>query len=369
MRVCPHCSGPVSETARFCSSCGASLMTVLNSLLLSPGTELGKRRYRIEAVLGTGGMGAVYLAWDAQANRWCAVKEMLDQFADPRERAEAERSFQREVDILRGLYHVSIPEFYDAFAENARHYLVMEYIEGQDLEKALTESDEDDQVVRQGAPMDWQQVVKCAIQICDVLTYLHSHEPNPIVYRDMKPANVMISTDGRRLVLTDFGIARFFAAHTKGTVIGTPGYAPPEQYAGIVEPRSDLYALAATMHHLLTGDDPRQPRRPRTSHDFPRIRSYDSGLPAWLDEIVDTNLRYDVSERYDSAEQLREALMSHKPRKTICPKCAHHNPPGRPYCEVEGCGYPLSRKTVSCSQCGTANVINTRFCINCGTAL
>lgn len=372
MDICPACGAANRPGARFCSKCRTTLP---GGVLSNPAGQpkpikiLQQGRYELTRELGAGGMGAVYLARDVQSNRPCAVKEMSDRFTDPQERAEAERSFQREVDILRGLYHVSIPEFVAAFTEANRHYLVMEYIEGHDLEHGLSQFDENGGVLRKGTPLSWSDAVKYAIQISDVLTYLHTHRPNPIIYRDLKPANVMLADTGRRLVLTDFGIARFFAPHTRGTAIGTPGYVPPEQYAGAVEARSDLYALAATMHHLLTDDDPRQPLRQRNPFTFPRVRSYNASVPFWLDEIIAANLRYDIVERYDSAQQLRDCLMAQTPRNTLCPKCGRQNPPGRAYCEEVTCGYPLSRATVACRQCGTANVINSKFCINCGAQI
>ena len=316
MDICPQCGAANRLGARFCSKCRTTLSGgVLPSFAGQPKpmAVLQNGRYQLVRKLGEGGMGAVYEAQDLRANRKCAIKEMLDKHTDPQQRAEAERSFQREIDILGGLYHVSIPEFHDTFTEANRHFLVMEYIEGHDLEHGLSQFDENDGILQHGSPLSWPDAVKYAIQICDVLTYLHTHKPNPIIYRDLKPANVMIADNGRRLVLTDFGIARFFAPHTKGTAIGTPGYVPPEQYAGVVEARSDLYALAATLHHLLTDDDPRQSRRQRNPFTFPRMRSYNASLPSWLDEIVAANLRYDIAERYDSAQQLRDCLMAQTP--------------------------------------------------------
>ncbi len=213
---------------------------------LNPGTSLAGR-YLVERMLGGGGMGVVYLARDQRlANRLCAIKEMVDHFIDPQQRLEANDYFAREADTLAQLKHQAIPAITDRFDADNRHYLVMEYVEGRNLEDELG--------TRNGDPLAEGLVIDVARQLCDVLAYLHNMTP-PIVYRDMKPSNVMLTSKGR-VVLVDFGIARLFKAARKGTMIGTLGFAPPEQYKGDVDPRSDIYSLAATMHYMLTARDP-----------------------------------------------------------------------------------------------------------------
>ena len=210
---------------------------------LNSGTTLANR-YLIERMLGGGGMGVVYLARDQRlANRPCAIKEMVDHFIDQQQRLEANDYFAREADTLAQLKHQAIPAITDRFDADNRHYLVMEYVEGRNLEEELA--------ARNNEPLPEGLVVDVARQLCDVLGYLHNMTP-PIVYRDMKPSNVMLTSKGRA-VLVDFGIARLFKAARKGTMIGTLGFAPPEQYKGEIDPRSDIYSLAATMHYMLTG--------------------------------------------------------------------------------------------------------------------
>ena len=203
-------------------------------------------RYRIGKVIGVGGMGRVYLANDTRlANRPVAVKEMM--VGEGLQEQKAVEDFAREARVLAPLSHPGIPNLIDYFAERGRHYLVMEYIAGGDLQGWLDKRGA-------GARVPEQQVKRWAREILDVLRFLHSQNP-PIVYRDLKPGNIMIDQNGRAMII-DFGIARFLPPGGRGTQIGSVGYAPPEQYLGKLEPRSDLYSLGATIHHLLTGRDP-----------------------------------------------------------------------------------------------------------------
>jgi serine/threonine protein kinase len=251
-------------------------------------------RYRILKLLGVGGMGRVYLANDTRlANRPVAVKEMiLDDGAQERKAIE---DFHRESSVLARLSHPSIPQIIDYLGEHGRHYLVMEYVAGGDLQHRLDE-------MGAGARMSEANVLEMARQLLDVLQFLHSQKP-PIVYRDLKPANVMIDHHGR-VMLIDFGIARFLPPGGRGTQIGSVGYAPPEQYLGKMEPRSDLYALAATMHHLLTGRDPQlQP-----PFSFPPVTELAPDVSAQTARVVMAALDKDVSHRPASALTMRDLL-------------------------------------------------------------
>src|SRR5512145_261572 len=217
---------------------------------MQPGVVL-QGRYVIEGVLGIGGMSVVYRGRDLRFKdvvRPCAIKEMFQSAPDSNACLLNLKNFERESGLLATLQHPAIPKVYDFFEENGRIYLILELVTGKDLETLLDDA---------GDPLPEDRVARLAIQICDVLSYLHNHEPEPIVFRDMKPSNIMLTPE-ERVVLIDFGIARNLArGDRKGTMIGTEGYSPPEQYRGLAAPQGDLYALGATMHHLLTASDPR----------------------------------------------------------------------------------------------------------------
>ncbi|MBN1993979.1 MAG: PQQ-binding-like beta-propeller repeat protein [Anaerolineae bacterium] len=256
-------------------------------------------RYEIVKVLGVGGMGAVYLAQDLRftgVTRMCAVKEMISTTPDPQVRRLAIQSFEREANLLVRLNHPGIPEIYDFFTESVRSYLVMEYVEGQNLEEIL---DATEGMLKTETVLDW------ANQVCDVLVYLHSQDP-PIVFRDMKPANVMLRRLNGKIALIDFGIAKPFELAQKGTMIGTEGYSPPEQYKGIADPRGDVYALGATMHHLLTKRDPRL-EPPFTFHEEP-VRLLNPAVSEEISAAIMKSLEYDPEERFPSAQAFKDAL-------------------------------------------------------------
>ncbi len=260
-----------------------------------------QERYLIEGLLGVGGMSIVYRGRDLRFKdvvRLCAIKEMAQNAPDSQTRMLSLRNFEREAGLLATLHHPAIPRVYDFFEEKGRVYLILELVPGQDLETVLDKS-------RQ--PLEEARIVHWAVQVCDVLSYLHQHEPEPIVFRDMKPSNVMV-LENDRIVLIDFGIARNFTqGDRKGTMIGTEGYSPPEQYRGVAEPQSDLYALGATMHHLLSGSDPRL-ETPFTFHERP-IRQFNPSVSPELEAIIGKALEYDMIARWTSAEELKQALL------------------------------------------------------------
>lgn len=270
-----------------------------NAHYLKPGTVLEKR-YQIDAIVGSGGMGAVYRARDLRfsAERPVAVKEIITQMKDEAVRQNLLIMLKREANLLATLNHASIPKIHDFFTIGNRSYLVMEFVPGKNLETLLEESED---------PLPVNQIVSWAIELCDVLHYLHNHEPEPVVFRDMKPANVMI-TPHNHVVLVDFGIAKKFEAGQKGTMIGTEGYSPPEQYRGEASPKVDIYALGATMHHLLTDIDPRD--EPPFTFDERPIRQLNPDVPLALENIVVSALQYDVNDRPKDAATMKEALIN-----------------------------------------------------------
>lgn len=268
---------------------------------LPSGTVL-QGRYAVETVLGIGGMSLVYRGRDLRFKdvvRPCAVKEMYQSAADSNTRLLTLKNFEREAGLLATLSHAAIPKVYDFFEENGKIYLILELISGRDLEATLDQVKEPIAEARAG---HW------ALQICDVLHYLHSHTPEPIIFRDMKPSNVIVTPDDR-IILIDFGIARIFEQNQrKGTMIGTEGYAPPEQYRGVADPRGDVYALGATLHHLLTNVDPRT-ETPFTFHERP-IRQINPQVSAELEAVVMQALEYDPAQRPQSAAEFKALLQS-----------------------------------------------------------
>jgi len=268
---------------------------------LSTGDVL-QQRYEIRKFLSKGGMGAVYLAKDLRfptVEKLVAVKEMISAIRDSVTSRISLETFQREATILASLSHVAIPKVFDYFHQERRVYLVIEYIQGTDLESLLAEID---------YPLPQDNVVNWAIQTCEVLNYLHNHKPSPIVFRDMKPSNIMIRDEDQRVVLIDFGIAKVFQSGRRGTMIGTEGYSPPEQYRGIAEPRGDVYALGATLHHLLTRRDPRK-EPPFTFQEHP-IRDFNPSVTPEMEAVVMRALAYEAEDRYPSAEEMRRDLLA-----------------------------------------------------------
>jgi len=246
-------------------------------------------------------MGAVYCARDLHfpnVTKQVAVKEMINTVRDPAIRETIVRNFEREANILATLNHPSIPRIYDYFTRDNRSYLIIEFIDGKDLEDVLGEA-------REFFPE--AQIVNWAIELCDVLIYLHNNKPEPIIFRDIKPSNIMINTHGH-VLLVDFGIAKTFQTGQKGTMIGTEGYSPPEQYKGEATQRADIYALGATMHHLLTKQDPRL--EPPFSFTERMIRAINPSVSPELESVVYTALKYDPTERYASVEEFKEALLA-----------------------------------------------------------
>ncbi|MBO9322585.1 MAG: serine/threonine-protein kinase [Roseiflexus sp.] len=266
--------------------------------VMQPGVIL-QGRYVIEGTLGIGGMSVVYRGRDLRFKdvvRPCAIKEMYQSAPDSNTRLLNLKNFEREAGLLATLQHPAIPKVFDFFEENGRVYLILELIHGKDLETVLSEA---------GGPLPEERVARWAVQLCEVLTYLHGQKPEPIVFRDMKPSNVMVTPEDR-IVLIDFGIARSLV-RTRGTVIGTEGYSPPEQYKGIAEPQSDLYALGATLHHLLTASDPRT-ETPFTFHERP-LRQLNPQVSPELAAVIEKALSYDMKTRWASAEEMRLALL------------------------------------------------------------
>jgi serine/threonine-protein kinase len=325
---------------------------------LEPGTLLAGR-FSIVRRVGGGGMGSVYQARDTRlADRLCAVKEMIEMFADPTQREKAVDDFKREAAVLAQLEHPSIPTIYDHFIENNKYYLVMRWIGGGDLAQ---------QMQVRGGTVDELTVTKWSIQCCDVLHYIHSQQP-PIIYRDLKPANLMLDDKTGRVMLVDFGIARIVRPTEKGvTAIGTMGYAPPELFAGKAEPRTDIYSLGATMFHMLTGADPQD--NPLLIFDFskfPTPRKINPKISEGMEKILMRTVAHEVTDRPESALQLMRDLQDHS---NLLAKGQDSTPlPPKPPDKV------IDNKTVEeaggqsvfCGNCGEKIGVDDVFCAHCG---
>jgi len=292
---CDKCGYQNRDTARFCKGCGGEVIATTSSGTLQPGLMLDKR-YEIVRMIKSGGMGAVYEALDIRFEKTpCAVKEMLSQTSDPAQQQYMIDSFKKEAKILNALRHPNLPVVRDYFIEGGRYYLVMDFVDGKDLDTIMRSYGTG------GVPE--AVVVEWSLEILEALEYLHTRNP-PVVYRDLKPGNVMVRNSDRKIILIDFGIARTITpgSDTIKTSIGTPAFSPEEIFQGRPEPRSDLYSLGATMHCLLTGIVPVTP------FAFKPVRHLNPAVSVELEAIVMCALAMNASDRYASARHLKDAL-------------------------------------------------------------
>ena len=253
-------------------------------------TEIGTvidGKYEILKEIGRGGMSVVYLAMDKHLNKQWAVKEIRTKGSGKNDEIVV-NSLLAEANMMKKLDHPALPRIVDIIDNGVTIYVVMDYIEGESLDKILNEY---------GAQPE-ELVVNWAKQLCDALSYLHSQKP-PIIYRDMKPANVMLKPEGN-IKIIDFGIAREYKEQNLAdtTVLGTKGYAPPEQYSGQTDPRSDIFALGMTMHHLLTGVDP------RNGEAYAPVRQWNPELSEGIEIIIDRCVEPAAENRYQSCADL-----------------------------------------------------------------
>lgn len=344
--ICPNCHAASPVGSKVCSRCKIPIP-------LSKGAMLNSR-YRIEDFLSRGGMGTIYKAIDTQkGNTLVALKECSPQDQNPKNQQRYIEMFRREAKILEQLKILSIvPQFIEYFEEEKKPYFAMEFIHGTDLLKIMEQNNK---------PFSVDEVVSWSIQICKFFSFLHNQR-KPIVYRDLKADNLMLASGAgsSRLVIVDFGIARAIDTHLSRMTagLGTEGYMPEEMYTGKTEPRSDLFTLAATMFHLLTNQWPE-------STGTQRLRSVNSSMPKWLDDIIAINLSRFPADRYSSAAELKKDLQNRKVTKTVtCPRCQTKSKVRTPYCK--NCGTPLSGDSRLCPSCNQQVALNAKFCIHCG---
>jgi tRNA A-37 threonylcarbamoyl transferase component Bud32 len=328
MLICSFCGEKNPAGASFCDGCGGALSSAVAAQAsargaaqvaqataqrqavkakqpppapfatgrLPPRTLLGKRYLVLKAV-GQGGMAAVYQATDTPANRVVALKEMSQDGLSPEELKESLESFAAEAKLLKSLSHENLPKVYDSFSENARHYLVMEFIEGQTFEQRLAGA---------RGPLPEGDALRWAAQLCAALTYLHTRKP-PIIFRDLKPANIMLTPQGK-VKLIDFGIARIFTPNRRRDTqaLGTPGYAPPEQYGSAqTDARADVYALGATLYQLLTAYDVS-----KTPFALPPMQSRNVSISPHIRLAVERATRLDRAQRYTTIAEFQRDLLN-----------------------------------------------------------
>lgn len=297
-QACPSCNKECSEHDTCCAACGTSLQEKRH---LSSTAALLDNRYEILCCLKTGGMGAVYKARDTRLGTVVAIKKMLSSFSSPEEEKYGEMRFREEAALLSRLHHGGLPKVFDFFllpdpeTGKTAHYLAMTFIEGKDFETVIEENHR--------APYPLTESLTVFKQILNILDYLHSQSP-PVIYRDLNPRNIMKSGD--TIFLIDFGIAKVFSPQRQATVIGTPGYASPEQYKGQAEPRSDLYSLGVFMHYLLTGINPEG--RGQTLFSFTSPKKTNLQVPEYLDRLIMSMVDVVPENRPQSAEKILKML-------------------------------------------------------------
>jgi serine/threonine-protein kinase len=331
-------------------------------------------RYTVMGKLGTGGMGTVYEVADRRLSqkRW-ALKAMTDTHLDPGERAEAIAAFEREASFLARLTHPNLPLVVDFFSTESRHCLVMEYIDGRTLQE----------VVETEGAQSAQRVIDWVAQICAVLRYLHAQQP-PIIFRDLKPANVMLRETGQ-ICLIDLGIARVFKRGQRADTValGTPGYAAPEAYGqGQSDARSDIYSLGATMYYLLARHDPAT-----TPFVFPPPESLLPQLSPAVATLMTRAVQREPDQRFQTVAEVEAALAWAETALSaraapggICPRCQATLGPQAAFCP--NCGQPLSGSLATmppsvqpppthtpCARCGGLNPLGALFCGYCGVGL
>lgn len=256
-------------------------------------------RYRISRILHESESSTLYQAVsDSDEPILFAIKETLISDTEGLTQEQYHRDFNRRAKLFESLVHPAIARTFDHFIQQDRLFLVCEFIEGRDLEKLLMEREDLFPV---------EDVVRWGITLASALDYLHTLSPDPIIFRDLKPANVVLDSENN-VHLVDLGIAGIFPQGITLDPLGTDGYAAPEQYNGIVTPGVDIYALGATLHHLFTGVDPRF--EPPFSFEDRSIRPYNEAVSPALEAAVMKAVAYQPGSRYATASELKDILIT-----------------------------------------------------------
>jgi serine/threonine-protein kinase len=282
---CTHIGNPPNSL--FCIHCGQPL-SVQRTI----------RQYQVLRKLEQGGMGTTYLAWDQAGTNSNGQPQLLvlkEMNADMARIAKAQELFEREARTLKALHHPGIPKYYDFFVEQGKKYLAMELVNGQDLEKIVTNT----------GPVTPPRAIAWMLQTCDVLEYIHSQDP-PLIHRDIKPANLMVRTLDNRMVVLDFGAVKEIGT-PPGTRIGAEGYCAPEQERGQPLTQSDLYAIGPTLIFLLTGESPFKFYRQQGRGYRFQLESI-SNITPQLRRVIERVTELAPSERYQTAKTLASAL-------------------------------------------------------------
>lgn len=258
---------------------------------------LSAGKYEIVRTIGKGGTGTVYLVTDRNLQMFRAMKEIAYNGADA---AWKKKSLEAEIDVLKRAEHPMLPRIVDLFHTQDASYIILEYIDGVTLEDYM----------RQGGKVTQEQAVAWGIALADVSDYLHRLQP-PVLYLDMKPSNIMLRKDGT-LKLIDFGAAfTGWREQEQSQYMGTPGYAAPEQTeSGSVDVRTDIYALGATLYHLVTGVSPALQK-----HEIRNVREWDITISPALEKVITRAMSQKPKERFSSASEMAEALQNVHNRK------------------------------------------------------
>lgn len=251
-------------------------------------------KYKILTQIGKGGMSTVYLAMDLKLNRQWAVKEIHKDTIEYQSQVDKNTTL-REIEFLNQLNHPGLPRIVDVIDTKESLFVVMDYVEGETLKKILQKK----------GTLSQEIVIKCGLQIIEILSYLHSQNP-PVIYRDLKPSNIMLTPQGR-IKIIDFGIAREYKNEFEDTtILGTTGFAPPEQFTGKTDTRSDIYSFGATIYQLLTGQNMKR------DPVIKKITDINSSLSTGLEAVILKCTRQNPEERYQSVEELKTAFRNYK---------------------------------------------------------